>query len=246
MKYIVYYRVSTKHQGESGLGLEAQKSYIRLFLSEADIHAEVTEVKSAKNVFNRPVLMQAIELCKAKGFGLAVAKVDRLSRNTEQCLAIYNELKGLLFSCDIPMQKFSKMDKFQLTLLLAFAERERFLISERTKAGLKKSKKAKGWNIPKVREAIQKSEKLANSAIGEHQTTEANQNINSLQAIEKIRELLSQGMNSGQIAKELSKRNGKGEMIYKTPNYGKLKAGQKIDKDWQPIQVQRLVKRFGL
>jgi DNA invertase Pin-like site-specific DNA recombinase len=142
MKYIVYYRVSTKGQGESGLGLEAQRSIIRHFVPEGSIAGEYQETISAKVApMERPQLAQALKECKEKGYGLAVAKVDRLSRVTEDALAVYSQLNGFLYSADIPMQLESVMDKFTLTIYMAIADRERELIGIRTKAALAEIKK---------------------------------------------------------------------------------------------------------
>jgi DNA invertase Pin-like site-specific DNA recombinase len=129
--YIIYYRVSTKKQGDSGLGLAAQKAYINHFLTPEQIQAEFTEVQSGKNIQQRPVLQQAIEYCIQHNCTLAVAKIDRLSRKTEDALWIYEQLKGKLYSCDIP-----NLDKFTLTLFMAMADRERELIGIRTKQAL--------------------------------------------------------------------------------------------------------------
>ena len=88
-------------------------------------------------------LQQAIALCVDGGHTLAVSKLDRLSRRTEDALEIWSKLDGRLLSCDIP-QENGRMDKFNLTLFIAFADRERELISIRTKAGLAQSKKPLG------------------------------------------------------------------------------------------------------
>jgi DNA invertase Pin-like site-specific DNA recombinase len=135
---VVYYRVSTKKQGESGLGLEAQRTYVKHFYPQEPL-AEFTEKLSGKDVANRPQLQQAIELCKKHNATLVVAKIDRLSRNTEQALRIYSDLSGRLESCDIP-----NLDKFTLTLFMAIADRERELISLRTKAALDEKRKHVG------------------------------------------------------------------------------------------------------
>lgn len=138
MKYIAYYRVSTKQQGDSGLGLESQKSYIYHFLDASDIVKEFTEVASAKDL-NRPKLQQAIELCRKNGYILAVAKIDRLSRKTEDALSVYSQLDRRLYSCDIPGLN-GENGKFTLTLFMAIADRERELISIRTKDALSRLK----------------------------------------------------------------------------------------------------------
>jgi DNA invertase Pin-like site-specific DNA recombinase len=140
---VVYYRVSTKRQGESGLGLEAQRTYVQHFYAQEPL-AEFVETVSGKDVANRPKLQKALELCKRHKATLVVAKIDRLSRNTEQALRIYSELEGRLESCDIP-----NLDKFTLTLFMAIADRERELIGLRTKAALDEKRKRDGeWRIP--------------------------------------------------------------------------------------------------
>lgn len=131
IKYVVYYRVSTKKQGDSGLGLKAQKAYIQHFIAPTQIAAEFTEVQSGAYLENRVALQKAMQLCIEKGYVLAVAKIDRLSRKTEDALWVYNQLNGQLYSCDIP-----NLDKFTLTLFMAIADRERELIAIRTKQAL--------------------------------------------------------------------------------------------------------------
>ncbi|MFN5458939.1 MAG: recombinase family protein [Bacteroidota bacterium] len=160
-KYVVYYRVSTEKQGGSGLGIESQKTYINHYLnnSDSEIVKEFTEIASAKyyNCKQRPLLCEAIEYCKKNNCILAVAKLDRLSRNTEHALRIYSELNGKIFSCDVP-----QMDKFTLTIFMAIADRERELISIRTKNALsEKSKKGVKLGSPQnlTQEAIKKAHK---------------------------------------------------------------------------------------
>lgn len=148
MKYVVYYRVSTKRQGDSGLGLEAQRVYINHYLRPDEIAHEFIEVQSAKTIDGRDQLQQAIRLCVSEGYTLAVAKIDRLSRTTEDALAIYKELDGRLYSCDIPTEKGAKMDKFTLTIFMAIADRERELIGIRTKQALDVKREREGeWRI---------------------------------------------------------------------------------------------------
>ena len=135
MGNVAYYRVSTKKQGDSGLGLDAQKAIVCHFVDCDDLVAEYTEIASAKNIDGRPLLQEAIALCIAGDHTLVVAKIDRLSRKTEDALDIYSRLNERLISCDIP-----NLDKFTLTLFMAIADRERELISIRTKAALKAAK----------------------------------------------------------------------------------------------------------
>ena len=134
MEYVSYLRVSTKRQGDSGLGLEAQREIIRYFYPV--IGREFIEVKSGKNVSERPILNEAIDYCLGHDAVLVVAKVDRLTRDTRDGLEILERLKGRIRFCDLP----GEPDKFMLTLFFAFAERERELISIRTKGALKSAK----------------------------------------------------------------------------------------------------------
>lgn len=132
--YCLYARVSTKRQGDSGLGLQAQRDIVKHFYP--DIHREFVEVRSGKNIQDRPILAEAIEYCLRHDMVLVVAKVDRLTRSTKDGLDILDRLKGRIRFCDLP----GEPDKFMLTLFFAFAERERELISIRTKGALKSAK----------------------------------------------------------------------------------------------------------
>lgn len=132
--YCLYCRVSTKRQGDSGLGLQAQRDIVKHFYPS--IHREFVEVRSGKNIEDRPILSEAIEYCLKHDMVLVVAKVDRLTRSTKDGLDILDRLKGRIRFCDLP----GEPDKFMLTLFFAFAERERELISIRTKGALKSAK----------------------------------------------------------------------------------------------------------
>src|SRR6201996_47906 len=82
-KFVAYYRVSTKRQGRSGLGLEAQQEAVRSYLNGGSwsLVAEVVEVESGKRADNRPKLAEALSLCRLHGATLIIAKLDRLARN---------------------------------------------------------------------------------------------------------------------------------------------------------------------
>jgi len=134
-KYVAYYRVSTAQQGVSGLGLAAQKKAVLDYLNGGkwDLIAEHTEIESGKKN-NRPELQTALDLCKAEGATLVIAKLDRLARNVYFISGLMQS--GVEFiAADMP-----KANKFQVHLMAAFAEYEREQISERTKAGLAQAK----------------------------------------------------------------------------------------------------------
>ena len=81
MEYIAYYRVSTQKQGASGLGLKAQKEAVENFLSPELIDKEFTEIETGTNKKYRPILNEALELCRKHNATLIIAKLDRLARN---------------------------------------------------------------------------------------------------------------------------------------------------------------------
>jgi DNA invertase Pin-like site-specific DNA recombinase len=83
-KIIAYYRVSTKQQGASGLGLEAQQAAVEAYARQtgARIAAGYVEVESGK-IADRPELAKALAHARRSKTTLCVAKLDRLSRNVE-------------------------------------------------------------------------------------------------------------------------------------------------------------------
>ena len=90
-KFIAYYRVSTARQGESGLGLEAQKHAVVSYLNGGkwQLLEEFTEVESGKNS-KRPQLAAAMAAAKKAKATLIIAKLDRLSRNSHFIGGIMN------------------------------------------------------------------------------------------------------------------------------------------------------------
>jgi DNA invertase Pin-like site-specific DNA recombinase len=130
MKFIVYYRVSTQRQGQSGLGIEAQKHACAHY----DIVAEYTEVESGKKA-NRPELAKALAHAKKIGATLLIAKLDRLARNVHFITGLLEA--GVPITCaDMP-----EADRTFLQMAAVFAEWEGRRISERTKAALAAAKR---------------------------------------------------------------------------------------------------------
>ena len=142
MKYVAYHRVSTKRQGESGLGIQGQQAIIRHFVRDGEIIAEFTEVASGGSMLKRPKLREAIDLVKKENATLVVAKADRLSRNALDALTLYDEIEKRLMCCDIP-----GMEKMMLQMAFAFAERERDIGIIRTKTSLQAKRVREGKQI---------------------------------------------------------------------------------------------------
>lgn len=144
-QYIAYLRVSTKGQEKSGLGLQAQRAIIEHYAKQegAVIVTEYLESESGKDIDNRPKLQQAINDCVKHNYILVVAKLDRLSRDVEHIFKIQKRLGDKFKSCDLPTT-----DALTLSIFAGLAQREREIISIRTKVALQ-AKKAQGIKLGK-------------------------------------------------------------------------------------------------
>jgi DNA invertase Pin-like site-specific DNA recombinase len=140
MNAIGYLRVSTKEQGRSGLGLEAQRAAIESFASREGIQVNgwYTEVETGKGsdaLDRRPQLAEALTQAKTLRVPVLVSKLDRLSRDV-------HFISGLMANRVefIVTELGRQADPFVLHLFAALAEKERQLISDRTKQGLAAAK----------------------------------------------------------------------------------------------------------
>lgn len=136
MKVVAYYRVSTKGQGESGLGLGAQQEYITRADEQNgwEVVGEFTDTVSGSiPLEQRPEGSKAVALCKELGATLVVAKLDRLSRDVEH-------IAGLMKRLPFAVATMPTASPFELHLFAALAEQERAFIRQRTREGLQKLK----------------------------------------------------------------------------------------------------------
>jgi len=193
MKFISYYRVSTDKQGIAGNGIEAQKQSVARYLASLDCEhlASFEEVESGANN-RRPQLQAALQMAKAKKAILLIAKLDRLSRNAAFLLQLQDS--GVDFvACDMP-----NADKLSVGIIALLAQRERELISERTKAGMAVAKQ-RGAKIGNPNPAAALA--IAQSVIQEKKTA-FNQT-----ALKSIREIQDTGAKTlSKIAYCLNKR----------------------------------------
>ena len=132
---VAYYRVSSRQQKRSGLGLEAQRLTVRAYMEACPgkLIAELTEVESGtKN--DRPIIKEALWYCRVYGAKLVVARLDRLARSTALIASLLES--GVDFvAADMPMA-----NRFTVHILAAVAEYEAHLISERTRAAFAAAK----------------------------------------------------------------------------------------------------------
>src|ERR1700716_4207711 len=143
---IAYLRVSTQQQQRSGLGIEAQRATVRQFAAaeRLAIVAEFVEFESGKGadaLDRRPQLAAALAAAKASKCSVVVAKLDRLSRDVAFVAGLMAQRVAFIVA-DLGRDA----DPFMLHLYAALAEKERRLISERTKAALR-AKKAGGAKL---------------------------------------------------------------------------------------------------
>lgn len=138
-RYVAYYRVSTARQGQSGLGLDAQREAVRRYLNGgvSELIGEFTETESGKGanaLERRPQLRAALQECKKQGATLLIAKLDRLARNV-------HFVSGLLETgCDFVAADLPQANKVMIQMHAVMAEWERDQISKRTRDALAAAK----------------------------------------------------------------------------------------------------------
>jgi DNA invertase Pin-like site-specific DNA recombinase len=218
-----YLRVSTKGQGESGLGLEAQRAAVEAYARQngVDFTHWYTEVESGKRS-DRPELAKALAHAKRNKCKLVVAKLDRLSRNLAFLSALM-ESKVPLVCCDNPAAT-----ELTLGILAVIAQHEAKAISERTKAALTayKARGGKlGGQLPQCRnltpEAVAKGRQrsIQSRAVAK---VEAYADL-----LPTLADLRAKGLTLQGIAGEL---NGQGHTT-------------RTGKPWNPVQVKRVLDR---
>lgn len=216
-QFVTYYRVSTKGQGESGLGLGAQERDIDLFLTsyaEApfEVVAEFTDILSGKDN-DRPELNKALELCRKTGATLLVSKLDRLSRRLSYIATLMEDPKVSFRVASIP-----RASKIELHLYAMLAEQERDFISKRTIAALAVAK-SRGVKLGGLRDATGKR----NAAI------QAEAQGRAAKVADLVQPLRAAGKTLRQIAEALN-----------ASSVPTARGGQ-----WSAAQVMRVIERLA-
>lgn len=185
-RYVTYFRVSTKKQGKSGLGLAAQRALVAQFLTDTDVViAEFTEVISGQKD-DRTELWNAISTAKRQNAKLLIAKLDRFSRKVSFISRLMDEGIGLTVA------EMPSATDFQLHIFAALAQEERRLISERTKLALAEAK-IRGVELGKN-----------GKVLAQRNIEEADQRAVELRPY--IEPLLKAGLSLNEVARQLNAR----------------------------------------
>jgi len=227
---VAYYRVSTKQQGESGLGLEGQAVAVEAYARQTGkpIVARYTEVETGK-IADRPELARALGHARRAKATLVVAKLDRLARNVAFTSALLRSGADFV-ACDNPTA-----NKLTIHILAAIAEHEAEQISARTKAALAAAK-ARGVKLGSCRPGHWKGREEARLA-GLAKARALAIKVRSDRAEQAYADLApmmkqwrTEGMTLDGIAGKL---NGEGH----TTRRGR---------PWNPVQVARVLERASL
>src|ERR1700691_1938885 len=137
---ITYIRVSTSQQGRSGLGVEAQRAALSHFAKSEgfEVAREFVEVETGKGtdaLDRRPQLKAALAAARKLRCHVAVAKLDRLSRDVHFISGLMAHKVPFLVA-----ELGPDVDPFVLHLFAALAEKERALIATRTRQALAAAK----------------------------------------------------------------------------------------------------------
>ncbi|WP_339907169.1 recombinase family protein [Symmachiella dynata] len=219
-KYVAYYRVSTQRQGQSGLGLEAQKSSVSRFVNgHGELIAELTEIETGKRS-DRLELAKAIAQAKRCGATLVIAKLDRLARNVAFISALMES--GVDFvACDNP-----HANRLTIHILAAVAEDEARRISQRTKEALA-AYKARGGLLgshhPRCKSISADAARKGQLRASERNREKARAAYADLLPI--IRELYDAGKSLREVSRELN-------LLGHTTRTGR---------QWNPVQVKRVI-----
>lgn len=224
---IAYFRVSTKQQGISGLGLEGQEMAVEAHARQAGVPiiSRYIEVETGKRA-DRPELAKALAHARRSKATLVVAKLDRLARNVA-FLSTLMDSSVPFVACDNP-----HANRLTLHILAAVAEAEAKAVSERTKAALAAAK-ARGTMLGSTRPGhwqgreearlagLEKARKVA-AKVNRQKATESYADI-----LPMMRELRAGGLSLQAIADRL---NAEGHTTSR-------------EKSWTPMGIARVLAR---
>ena len=220
-RFIAYYRVSTKRQGQSGLGLEAQKAAVEQYVESCsgNLVKSFTETESGRKG-DRPELQGALEACRIHQAKLVIAKLDRLARNASFLLSLRDA--GVDFvCCDMP-----DANRLTVGILAMVAEDEAERISQRTKAALLAAK-ARGKRLGTAGPRNLRNRALGSARGNSVKAQKADRRAEDLAPT--IRKLAEEGLSLRKMAERLN------SLEIPTARGGK----------WTAVQVKRTKERLA-
>ena len=196
---IAYVRVSSSQQGRSGLGLEAQKETLERFAATegfelTQVFVEVETGKGTDALHRRPQLAAALAEARKKHCPVAVAKLDRLSRDVHFISGLMSQRVPFLVA-DLG----ADVDPFVLHMYAALAEKERAMICARTREALARAK---------ARGKVLGSPELAKARVLAAASVKATADYNAADVLPRIRDLQRKGITTlNAIADALNAKN---------------------------------------
>ena len=162
---VAYLRVSSEQQGRSGLGLEAQRQAVERFAAEhgfavVETYTEVETGKGSDALDRRPQLAAALRRAKAERCPVVVAKLDRLSRDVAFVSGLMAQRVPFIVA-----ELGPDVDPFMLHVYAALAEKERAMISARTRDALAAAK-ARGVRLGNRTNLAEATRRSAAGALG--------------------------------------------------------------------------------
>jgi site-specific DNA recombinase len=147
MRTVIYIRVSTDQQQESGLGLKDQlrkcEAYAAIY--DCEVVEVIEEAASAKSL-RREGLQRALDMiASGEVEGLLIAKLDRLTRSVKDLggllEGVFSARGAILLSVSEQIDTRSAAGRLMLNLLSSVSQWEREVIGERTSAALQEKKR---------------------------------------------------------------------------------------------------------
>lgn len=235
MNVVSYLRVSTAKQGDSGLGLEAQRSYISQAAQAMgwNIVAEYVDTASGSIApTDRVECIKALNACKELGAVLVVAKLDRLSRDVEH-------IAGLMKRVPFKVATMPEADSFQLHIYASLAEQERKFIGQRTKDGLKALASRADAGDADAQAKIDKRN-AGRAAAHKAKTFKIAQQANKQAALARAEDYASHI--KAAMFDKVNTLKGLAEWL----NTKGIASPKGVVGSWQAVQVSRLLKRLDI
>jgi DNA invertase Pin-like site-specific DNA recombinase len=216
---VAYYRVSTQKQGQSGLGLEAQKHAVEAYARSKglSITESYIELETGTGKRQRPEIHRAIKAAKAGGSVLLIGKLDRLARSVAFVSGLMES--GVNFvAVDMP-----DANRLTVHIMAALAEHEARMISQRTKEALAQAK-ARGTRLGSPANLTIKA-RLKGAKANEAKALQADRQVAGY-----AKALRDGGWSYPKIAQRLN-----------SEGHSTRRGGQ-----WHPMQVKRVLNRQRL